>query len=70
MTPLYENEMYVVLLTEDRTQYRIINKQTGVEEGVTNSMPDALTTAMMSEKMVKAVLEQDDTSDLPDMLHS
>ena len=56
---IFENDMYIVTLVNNNTEYAVINKQTDVVEGVTKSMPDALTTAVMSQQMVNAVLEQE-----------
>lgn len=54
---IFENDMYEVLI--DDNQYILVNKQTRIVEGETKSLPDALTTAVMSQQMVNAVLEQE-----------
>ena len=54
---LFENEMYEVLLDKDK--YLVVNKDTRVVEGETQSFPDALTTAIMSKNMVDAVMAQE-----------
>lgn len=45
MNPLHENKNYVVILSESKDGYEIVNKETGVTEGAHPALPRALIVA-------------------------